>query len=123
MTMKLTDLQIQNGEVVFLQGQEARPATSETKGNVTINNAAVPGTPDRFEVTFALTNSFDDGGIQVSSLIRLNTVVLGKGKESPYSVVEAEGARKIAPMLREMADAVERLVAKYDASESNENRT
>src|SRR5687768_5513677 len=100
MTPRLRKLEIGKAEVVYFAARDPTPATTETKGNVTINRPEIPGTPEYFEVAFPLTVSFANGEAETGCFLRLNALVSGEGKDSPYSKIEAIAALQIAPMLR-----------------------
>ena len=104
---KLGDMTIRFGEVRYRKEVEPIPATSETKGNVTINNQGQPGVPEHFEVSFMLNCPFEDAPVDYSNVFHWTVIVLGHGKDTPYSKIEAEAARQIVPMLRDVAQRLE----------------
>lgn len=116
--VKLGEIGFGFGQVSYHQEVEPKAATSETsqQGNVSVNihNKGQPGTPEHYEVTFMLNCKFEDDSIHFSNIFHWTAVVARRGKDTSYSTVEAEAARKIAPMLREVAQRIEDSVTKYD---------
>lgn len=112
----MTDLSIDFGfgEVTFTKGIEAVPASTQVTGNVTINNSGSPAVPEFYTVAHQLSCKANDPAGVLFNLLTLNSHVFGLGLNAPYAEVEAEGARKIAPMLRAFADQIEDMVRQFD---------
>lgn len=111
----LKDVRYGNGSVRFFGEVEPIPATSETRDNITINNMGQPGEPARFEVTYMIACDFEMDGVEVNNLFHWTVALTGVHRDDPYAGIEAEGARQLAPMLRSVADQIEKQVAEFDA--------
>lgn len=114
--MTVESVEFSYGSVQFVKEIKPTPAKSDTKGNVTINTVATPGQREHFIVTFMLTCTAEEGSSLRANIFHWSEVVTGLPRTASYGEVEAQAARQIAPNLRQAADAVERLVAKFDAS-------
>ena len=112
---KLVDAFIEHGEIAYVPEVPTVEPTSETTGNVTINNMGSPGTPAHFVVTFSTNATFETSGVRSSLYLRPNVVVTGESKESAFEAIEGLAAKCLAPMLREIADKIERQVEEYEA--------
>ncbi|MDN3645079.1 hypothetical protein QWY75_02525 [Pontixanthobacter aestiaquae] len=111
------------GSVQFIKEVEATPPTTKVEGNVTINNAGVAGKPEHFLVTFMLSCA-DDGPIsQRDNIFHWTVAVSDLPRDTPYSEVEEAAARKLAPMLREVAESVEKLVSDFDGKMSEKSKS
>src|SRR4051812_28930475 len=108
-------LQIGNGQVAFVTKVDPTPTTSETSGSVTINNIGRPGKPAHYEITFSISVDSLEGRVEGYNTFLWNEIVLDERDDVPYREVEAKAARQIAPMLRAVADQVEKEVAAFDA--------
>jgi hypothetical protein len=115
--MGSTTVGIQNGKVAFRNKVVAIPATSKTTGNVTIKNAAIPGTPEYFEVSFEITAEVEDQGASAYNLLSLTIPILDS-ERAVYREVETRAALKIAPLLRSIADTVETMVSEGNKKSS-----
>ena len=102
------------GTVQYVKEIEAVPASSKKTGNVTINNMATPGSPEHFLVTFMLSYGPDDGALGRRNIFHWTEAVVGLPRTTPYSEVEAQAARQLAPSLRAAADAIEKQVEEFD---------
>jgi hypothetical protein len=104
----LNEVQLTAGEITFSKEEKGRPATSETKDNVTINHVAIPGTPAHYEVTFMVSATFQEAeGLDFSNRFHLTCLVPEPSDRAQYRAVEDQAARQIAPMLRSLADKIE----------------
>jgi hypothetical protein len=103
------------GSVQFMKELEEVPASSKTHGNVTINNAGTPGKPEHFLVTFMLSCQDDDPVLDRENIFHWTVAVTGLPRNAPYADIEAEAARKLAPKLRKVSEAVEKMVQEFDA--------
>lgn len=103
------------GRVSFNHAVEPVPASTQRNGNVTINNAAIPGRPAYFEISTMIRVQHEEEGIVFSNVLHLDVALTGLPKDTPYAEVDAQAARKLAPLLREIADSIEQQVAEYDA--------
>ncbi|HZW15430.1 MAG TPA: hypothetical protein VFF66_04150 [Brevundimonas sp.] len=113
---ELKDIRWGNGTVRYFSEVEPTPTTSKTTGNVTVNNMGQPGLPAYYEVTYMLSCDFEASGVEITNHVHWTAALTGVGRDAPYGEVEAEGARQIAPMLRSVADQIEKLVAEFDAN-------
>jgi hypothetical protein len=50
-----------------------------------------------------------------ANIFHWSEVVTGLPHSTPYSEVEAQAARQLAPSLRSAADVIEKMVAEFDA--------
>ena len=89
--------------------------------NVTVNliNAEKPGRPAHYEVDFQLDCKLNEGPIGFGNHFYWKVVLLGLPPDAPYSTIEAQAARQIAPMLRHVAQRIEEAVLKYDEKLAN----
>jgi len=110
-----TDVEFGYGQVRFNHAIEAIPATEQRDGNVILKNAAIPGQPAYFEISTMISAKHEESGISVSNIFYLNVILSGLAKDTPYAEVDAQAARKLAPLLRDMAESIERQVVEYDA--------
>lgn len=113
--MELKAVSFGNGEVTFYSEVEETPTTTTKSGNVTVNNVGRPGVPAYFEVQFMLNCQYVAGQIDAQNIFHFRALVTDKGRDTSYAEVEAEGARLLAPMLREIADNIEKQVAEFDS--------
>jgi len=103
-----------NGSINYRGKIEAVPATSETTGNVTVNNAGRDAVPAHFETSFMLSAQVDNDGLIANSTFHWNDVVLSETAEVSYRSIEDAAARRIAPALRALADKIEEEIARFD---------
>jgi len=109
-----TSVEFGYGTVRYNKAIEAIPATSKTTGNITINNSAQPGCPEHFLVTFMLSCGPNDRAMMSQNTFHWTEIVTGMTRSARYSEVEAKAARQLAPSLRSVADAIEKMVAEFD---------
>lgn len=107
-----------NGSIQYNGKVEAVPATSETTGNVTINNAGQDEVPAHFETAFMISAEINDGGLIVYNTFHWNDVVQADGAEVSYREIEDKAARRLAPMLRALADKIDQEMAGFDEREA-----
>jgi hypothetical protein len=115
MMIELKQVRYGNGSVRFFAEVEPTPTTSETHGNVTVNNMGKPGSPARYEVTYMISSDFEMEGVEVNNVFHWTVALTGVHRDDPYAGIEAAGARQLAPMLRAVADQIEKEVAEFDA--------
>ena len=111
---KLTSIEFGYGHVRYFKGVEAEPATTQTEGSVTINNAAIPAVPSSFEVSRQITANFEVDGLKFYNIFSWNCEFANAEMSTPYIEVDSQAARMIAPMLRAVADQIETEVAEFD---------
>jgi len=109
-----TEVEFGYSSVVYRQEIPAVPTTTQRDGNVTINNIGTPGVPASFEVTSMITADHEAGDVKFHNIFHWKVVLVGLPKDAPYSEVDAEAARRLAPMLRDVADLIEQQVKAYD---------
>lgn len=114
---KLKSVNFGFGTIGYVPEQPAMPATTETKGNVTVNNMGSPGQAAFWEVTNMFSCIFEAEDETFSNIFHLTTRLPGTAGETPYIEIEAEAARQFAPMLRAVADSIEKQVAEFDAKQ------
>ena len=110
----VTEVSFGNGRVVFNSRVDAVPPSSETKGNVTINNMGQSGSPAHFEVTFMISVGGKVNNLDNKNIFHWTTVVPVEDQETSYREIESQGAQQLAPMLRSVADKIEKLVSDFD---------
>lgn len=98
--IELKQVRYGNGSVRFFGQVEPTPTTSETHGNVTVNNMGKPGSPARYEVTYMISCDFEMEGVQLNNTFHWDVALTGVHRDDPYAGIEAEGARQLPPMLR-----------------------
>ncbi|MDB5678649.1 hypothetical protein [Sphingomonas bacterium] len=107
----LIEAEIGYGSIKFIKAIEPTPTTSETEGNVTVKNMGSPGVPAYYDASFMLHAKHDKSGVTFSNIFHWNVIVNAKTIDAPYSEIEGAAALQIAPMLRELADEIEKQVA------------
>lgn len=112
---KVVDAFIENGRIAFFKRVEETKTISETTGNVTINNIGRPAIPAHYEVAFTITADLQDGGIELRNVFQLSCIVLNENDGAQYRKVEDQSARQLAPILRAVADHIEKKVADFDS--------
>lgn len=115
---RLLDVAFPNGEIFYVAKVPEVPATTETKGNVTINNMGSPGVPSYFEVSFRTVATFDHDGVHRDFYLTPSIVISGHSKDSTFREIESKAARSVAPMLRAIADEIEQQVKDYDEKQA-----
>lgn len=113
--VNLTEAYIQGGHVNFVRGEEPVPASSRVEGNVTYHTEAVEGSPDKFEVSFWTSATFEDDGGATRWFFQLPVQVTGMDRNQSFVDIEAAAADKLVPMLRSVADALEKQIDEYNA--------
>ena len=114
---KLKSVNFGFGTVGYISEEPAVPATTETKGNVTVNDMGSPGKAAFWEVSNMFSCTFEAGDETFSNIFHLTTRIPGSTGATPYIELEAEAARQYAPMLRAIADSIEKQVAEFDAKQ------
>ena len=112
--MELTKIGFGLGSITYHPKVDEVPASSETHGNVTINNAAKPGTPAHFIVSNYIACGFEHEGVERQEYINWGVVVTGYDGHAKYGEVEKAAARKLAPMLRALADEIDETLKDAD---------
>ena len=106
---------MESGRVQFIRERKPESETTRTYGNVTIHirhsHAAIPA---HFQVSFNITVDHEEQGLAIQHVFELSQIVLNQNDAAPYREVEAQGARQLAPMLRGVADQIEKAVAEFD---------
>lgn len=103
-----------NGSIAYRHKIEETPATSETTGNVTINDAGSPGRPSHFDTSFMLAVEGEEGGLKFSNVFHWNGIVISENQQAPYREIEDAAARQLAPALRAVADLIEQDIQRYE---------
>jgi hypothetical protein len=111
---------VPNAAIVWQNAVDAVPATSETKGNVTVNNMGSPGRPAFFEASFSMYAKVEIGGQQTTMYFTPSIPVHNLPKDASFLRVEDEAVLKLAEMLRAVADDCERQVAAFGLTSSDE---
>jgi hypothetical protein len=113
---ELKSASIGHGSVTYVPKEPAVPETSETQGHVTVNVAGRPERDAYWTVMYTISARFEAGdGPALGAInweVRLPT---SEPAETRYYEVEAKAARQLAPMLRAVADSIEKQVAEYDS--------
>ncbi len=115
---EISDVQLGFGAIAFRGGVAAEPASVVRQGNVTVHNEAKPGQPMSFEGSFQISCYSKEDAISLFNVFTVNLPVVGEPADSPYSAIESKAARQIAPMLRSIADEVERQIAEAEGTVS-----
>ena len=104
------------GSVLLIPDQPAQPDQSETRGNLTVNVVGKPGKPPRWMATYTLNCEFESDAGRYTNVLGWTVQLPAENvHEARYFEVEAEGSRQIAPMLRAVANEIEKVVAQYDS--------
>jgi hypothetical protein len=103
----LKEVKLGNGSIEFVPKFEGRPASTETTGNVTINNSEIKGIQAHYTVSSFINSTYETDGIEFSNMFHWNCVVLEPSDHAAYRSVEDRAVRQIAPMLRALADKIE----------------
>jgi hypothetical protein len=115
--MEIKSVEVGSGSLEYSSEILATKDTSETTGNVTINNVGRPGVPAHFRATFMIAAEFECEGISLRNAFHFDCAVTEKDRNSSYNLVESAAARKLAPMLRLIAAEVEKSVQEFDAKQ------
>lgn len=107
-----------NGSIRFIPKVDAAPGTSETTGNVTVHNAGRPEIPSHFETTTTIQIKIEAAGISAYTSFHLNDIVLAEQADVSYRQIEDKAARRIAPILRALADQIDEEMARFDEKEA-----
>ncbi len=113
---------ITNGSITYIAAEEPVPATTRVDGNVTINNAGQPGSPGHFETSFMISVQSEAQGKIVNNVFHWNDIVSIESDGSPYREIEDKAARNLAPMLRAVADQIDREIADYDQAKAKKKQ-
>ncbi|WP_138179422.1 hypothetical protein [Roseovarius indicus] len=95
------------GSVRFHKGEEARPASEATEGNVTTRTEAIPAEPSFFEVTFTIGVLQALEGLEAASTFVVNVPVPTETNERSYRDVELAAAQSLPTLLRKTAELIE----------------
>ena len=114
---KITSVEFGNGEIRFVGKVDPVPASSKTTGNVTVNNSAQPGVPSHYLTNFMISAELEEKGLTARNVFQWNSVVLSDDQNAPYRAIEDQAVRQIAPLLRAVADEMDKAVAEFDARE------
>lgn len=120
---KITTVEFGNGEIRFVAKVDPVPASSKTTGNVTVNNSAQPGSPAHYRTSFMLSTDLEEEGVIASNVFHWNSVVLNDDQNASYRAIEDQAVRQIAPLLRAVADEMDKAVAEFDAREAAKTKT
>lgn len=120
--LTMTEMNLGYGSVRYYPKIEAVPESSETTGNVTVNNMGSPEIAAHHLVTFHLDSAFEGSGLRIPIQFSWSVIVAGMEPEASYLQVESEAARLIAPMLRDVAASIEEQVADSDAKAAERRR-
>jgi hypothetical protein len=113
---KLTEAKLGFGSVRCIP---ARPEVPETREQLDDGTHIHMGSPAReafCEVDFRIECSYGSEEEGFSNVVLWSVRLAGDKADLPFSEVEAEAARLIAPMLRDVADSVEKQVVDFDES-------
>jgi len=106
-----------NGSIRFVGKVDEVPPSTTVDGNVTINNSGTPGVPAHFETTTMIQAQIKVSDVTAFSTFHLNDVVLSENADVPYREIEYKAARRLAPMLRAIADQIDQEMARFDERE------
>jgi len=109
---KLKKLSIGYGQVLFKAKIDAVAKTTRVEGNTTINNMGSPEVPANHQVNFYLGATCDADGKEHINGFSLDVVVHGIDPKASYFEIENAAALLLAPLLREIANDVEKQVNK-----------
>ncbi len=93
--------------ISFSKAAPAVPATSQTTGNVTVNNAGKPAEPSFFEAMLNIPVKTTWNEIDLHSGLFLRLPVPTPSDMMPYRDVCELALEQLAPLLRSLADQVE----------------
>ncbi len=112
--LKLTEVSLSHGEIRYNPKIVAVPTETIKKGNTTINNMGTPEKSAYFSSSHMITCQYECGEHSFSNVIHWESLTLMHERDAQHFEVESEAARRIAPMLRAVADEIEKQVARYD---------
>ena len=107
-------LSLQNGSATFNRGKEEILPSTSYSGNVTVNQSGAPGIAPHFEVSFLIGAEVEAGGVLRSNYFSWACIVPAQTPDVSYRDVETDAARMLAPMLRSLADEIEKDVQRAD---------
>jgi hypothetical protein len=108
------------GHVLCVPAVPETPETHETGDDGVHIHTSSPAQEAYCEVQFMIDCSNKDLSNPISNIFHWTVRLAGDKADVPYSQVEAEAARLVAPMLRDVADRVEKQVTEFDASRRKE---
>ena len=112
---KLNSASVGHGSVTYVAEQPSIPDSSETTGNVTVNVFGREGRSACWAVSYQISVDFENGGGPSLGLLGWEVRLPAEAPaDARYHEVEAEAARQIAPMLRAVADSIEKQVAESE---------
>ena len=95
------------GSVLFQKGEEGRPASEVTQGNVTTRNEAIPAAPSFFEVSFTIGVLQSLEGLETASTFVVRVPVPTETNEVSYRNIELCAAQALPALLRKTAELIE----------------
>lgn len=117
---EVKDVSFGYGSVRHVREVEETPTTTHVNGNVTVNNMGRPGVAGHFEVTFMISCDVEDEGHEVRNVFHWTSIVPEPSKTAPYLEVESAAARQLAPLFRQVAQALEDQVKDFDAKNASQ---
>lgn len=108
-------LTLNNGTIQYFSKIDAVPTTSEKAENVTVNIVGREEVPAHFQTSFMISVEIEEGPLKTGNVFHWNDVVPVAEPDAPYRSIEDQAARRIAPMLRLLADQIEADIARVDA--------
>ena len=107
----VSDVDLAFGQVTYRGGTVPVPdrIDSSTAGDVEVNviTPGRRGESEHFEVRFRLACSCEAADIRFQNDFEIVAKVHGLSKDAPYSRIEDEAVRQLAPMLRGAAQRIE----------------
>lgn len=107
---------VSNGKIEFINGKDSVPTTSEVQRNTTINRIGTPEVPASFEVEFRVYSTFDVDGRECEPYISITVPVSTKDKKVEFLEIEDQAVAGLAPMLREIADALDKQMEELNSA-------
>ena len=121
----LTDVTIDHAQVVYRPAVDPVPSSTTTTEDgtvISIVNDEI-GSPAHFEASFSISAAFSQNGLDFRNFLAWACVVPNEQDDAQFFEVETQAARQIAPMLRALADQVEKQVAEVDERRKSMKKT
>ena len=110
----VTKISIGYAELAYVPEVGAVPASEHKDGSVTIRNAAIKGMPAYYDALFRISADLKEGPISFTNILSLRTVVQEADEHASYHSITWQAARKLAPMLRSLADQIDLEISELD---------
>ncbi len=117
--VELVEAFITNGVIAYNNAVEGSPETREISNGATYITTATEAVPAFFTVDFKVESTFNLDGRKVHPYISISVPAAFEEKAASFREIEDAAVAHVAPMLRQIADSVERQLAAVKAQGIN----